>query len=166
MADIFIRSYNDYEHRFQIKSGVITIPSRLARPSVVKVSQEAFDELQKCDEFNALLNSNVQKYAVVDAMPADQLDVMQRISQLNDEAAKAKVEAANHKDLAEKAKFEVEKLKAELEAGALGIESEVVKIAKEAEAKAKAELDTIRAELAELRAKAPKKAEETEAVKE
>jgi len=152
MADIFIRSYNDYEHRFQLKSGVITVPSRLARPSVVKVSQEAFDELQKCDEFNALLNSNVQRYAVVDAMPADQLDVMQRISQLNDEAAKAKVEAEKAKAETELAKIEVERLKAENEAGALGSESALVKIAKDAEAQAKKELQDALDEIAKLKA--------------
>jgi hypothetical protein len=156
MSDVYIRSYNDYEHKFSIKSGTVIIPSRLARPSVVKVSKEAFDELIGVDEFNVLLNSGVQKYAVVDAMPADQLDVMQRISQLNDEAARAKVEADKAKAETESAKIEVERLKAEMEAGSLGSESEVVKLAKEAEAQAKKELEDARAELADLKAKAKK----------
>lgn len=163
MADIFIRSYNDYAHKFEIKGGAIEIPSRWNKPSVIKVTEEQFEELKKCDEFNQLLDAKYQQYRLVNEIPRDQIDVMEQIAQARDDAQKARDEAERNRAEAEKAKKEIERLKRDIEENGGGTsEAESVKLAKaEADATRK-ELEEAKAELAKLKADKPKKKTEAE----
>ena len=151
---MFIRSYNDYAHKFSFKGGFIVIPSKYSKPNVIEVSDEQFEFLSKNDEFNAILNASYQQFKIVDKIPRDQLDVMSQIAQARDDAQAARDESEKNRREADKAKQEIETLKREIEENGGGTaESESVRLAKEETEQTKKDLEKALAELAELKAK-------------
>ena len=151
MADVFIRSYNNYSHEFVTSTGNVVVPSKWVKPNnIAKVTDVQYAELLKDDIFSVLIGTKNGGYKKLDKMPQDALSAMEKLSDAQNSAAKSKADAEAYKIAADKAHQEIERLKNQLEAE--GGVDEVLDAAKEA-ADAKAELDELKAELAELRAK-------------
>ncbi len=173
MADVFIRSYHDYSVRFEIPGGAVVIPSKHAKPSTIKVTEEQFkilagdgtEKFPGVDEFRVLLETSKGGYRKVDSMPRDQVDLIERISQAQDDIDAAKLEAAKHAQAAKKATEELEALqrKVDEQGGIESVSAEVDKAREEARL-AKEEAENLAAEVAALKAKLEKKpkAEKTE----
>lgn len=151
---MFIKSYNDYAHKYEIKGGAIVIPSRWNKPNVIEVSDAQMEALKSIDEFNAILNAKYQQFKILDKMPRDQMDVMAHLAQARDEAETAKNDAENNRREAEAAKKEIERLKREIEENGGGTsDNETIRLAKEEAEQARKELEEVQAELAELKSK-------------
>lgn len=149
--EVFIRSYNDYAHTFETKTGTVEIPSKWRKPkNIATITQEQYDELKGQEVFGALLNSKNGGFKKLDAMPRDALDSLEKLAIAQDETEKYKREALNATLAADKAREEIERLKTQIESD--GGTDEVLNAAKEEAATAKAELEELRAQLAEMRA--------------
>ena len=148
----YIRSYNDYSHRFELTSGVIEVPSKWAKPkNGVTVTDDQYKELLKSDEFASLIDAKKDGFRYLDEVPRDTLDAQERIAQAQDLVAKAEAETAQAKAQAEQAIAEAERLKAQLEDTGAGSEIQAVKDAQSATDAAKAERDAALEELAALK---------------
>jgi hypothetical protein len=149
MADIFIRSYFDQVNFFQNQG--ITIPSKHSKPSTIKVTEDQFGELEKSAEFRAHIAN--KSYRIVDSMPRDQVDLIERISAANDAVEAAKKEAEAQKALAVKAKADFEALQAKVDADGGAIPNELLDKLKEEKESAIAEIDEWKVKFKELEAK-------------
>jgi len=161
MADVFIRSYHDYSVNFQLAGGAVVIPSKHSKPSTIKITDAQYlalagddtPEHPGVDEFKALLAVPKSGYRVVDSMPRDQVDLIERISAANDAVEAAKKEVEDHKAAAEKAKSDYEVLKAKVDADGGDIANEVLDKIKEEKELALAEIDEWKVKFKELEAK-------------
>jgi len=156
MAEVYIRSYNDFAHKFELKSGTVIIPSIVAKPkNVATISEQQYEELCEVDSFNALMKAKKGQFIKLDSMPRDAIDAQERIARAEDSARDAKEEAEALKVEAENAKLEADKLRKQIEElGGLtvSVDSKVSDANAERDL-AQEELDRVKAELAELKAK-------------
>ena len=152
MADVFIRSYNNYSHEFVTSTGKVVVPSKWVKPNnIAKVTDVQYAELLKDDIFSVLMDTKNGGYKKLDKMPQDALSAMEKVADAQNSAAKSKADAEAYKIAADKAHQEIERLKKQLEGE--GAVDEVLDAAKKEAADAKAELDELRAELEALRVK-------------
>jgi len=160
MANVWIRSYNDYAHDFRVTGGVIVVPPRMAQPkNIVEVTPEQLDELKKNDIFAALLGAKVQQFKILDSLPRDALDMAEKLAAANDEAEAARVEKIQALGDAQKAREELDELKKKVEEqGGIDSVSEEVDKAREEAKKAREEAENLAGELAALKASIAKKA--------
>lgn len=159
MANVWIRSYNDYAHEFRVKGGVIVVPPRMAQPkNIVEVTAEQLEELRTIDIFQALESAKFQQFKILDKLPKDALDLAEKLALAHDETEKANAEKAEAVAAAERVRSELDALKKKIdEQGGIESVSAEVDVAREEAKKAREEAENLAAELAALKALAGKK---------
>lgn len=160
MADCYIRSYNEYQHDFKTKSGMVTVPAISARPkNIVKITDEQYSELmENCAEFKALIEAKKHQFVKLDSMPRDALDADERLALAHDKIKEAHDEADRARNEADKLKAEKEALERKLDLMG-GIDAPVDKQVEEANAAKNAaleEVENLKAQLAAMKKKATK----------